>query len=199
MNAVLSKTAGMQVNINLPTFQIPAGEGTDTPGLSVLTALAHERGHIYWWEQFVQTPGDTPSPTILMSEARTFCGGRIYPGGRWRGMAVGLPNKRYVDFAQLNPNSSIAVANLPALLRSGDPTDATIAAGVIDAIYAGGGYPSLLAAYSPDEEFVEAFQWSVLRNARLSGLVVNGHPVLQHGQAGMGAEPKLQCFDALSH
>jgi hypothetical protein len=198
--ALLDKTACKDqnppckpANINPPTSQPSA----DVSGLSVLAVLAHERGHIYWWEIFVKQPHTTPQPATLINDAATFCNGAIYPGGRWQGMAVGLPNNRYVEFADLNPNS--AVASLPALLRSGDPADARRASAVIDRIYAGGRYPSLLAAYSSDEDFVEAFEWSVLRNAGLSDLTVNGHPVLQGGHAGMGAEPKLRCFDALSH
>jgi len=184
-------------NIPPPNFQIPAGGPPNAPDLSILAALAHERGHIYWFETFVQRPGD--APTNLVTLAGGFCGGRIYPRGQWRGVAVGLPDHRYVQFAALNRNSSVAVANLPTLLNSVDPTDATVAAGIIDAIYVGGQYPSLLAAYSPDEEFVEAFEWSVLRNAGLGELTVDGHAILHGGQAGMGAEAKLECFDALSH
>ena len=198
--ALLDKTAGMPVNISPPTFQA----STNTSGLSVLAALAHERGHIYWWETFVQPPGSTPLATTLMSEANAFCGGTIYPGGRWHGMPVGLPRHRYVQFADLSSNSPVNVANLPTLLQqSGNPIYANIAIGIIDGIYNGGQYPSLLAIYSPDEDFVEAFEWSVLRNAGLRDASVNitgaGRSILQGGVADMrGTERKLACFDALS-
>jgi len=188
--ALFDKTAGKSVNINPPTFQA----STDTSGLSVLSALAHERGHIYWFEQFVQPPGPT---TVTTTKTATFCSGTIYPDGLWQGKPVDLPEKRFVEFGFLHPNSPLA--GLPTLLRSGNPH----AVGVIDAIYAGGLDPSLLAAYSPYEEFVEAFQWSVLRNAGLSDLSVNvtgtARPILHGGVGNMQwAEDKLQCFDSLS-
>jgi hypothetical protein len=61
----------------------------------------------------------------------------------------------------------------------------------------------LLAAYSPDEDFVESFELSVLRNAGLRDVTVNvagtDRPILHGGLADMrGAEAKLRCFDALS-
>jgi hypothetical protein len=135
-----------------------------------------------------------------MSEAKAFCGGRIYPGGRWQGVPVGLPNNRFVEFAELSPNSP--VHNLRSLLPAGG------VASVVDGIYAGGRFPSLLGAYSSDEELVEAFEWSVLRNARvnnapLSDVSVNvigtDRPILTGGHGNPnGAEQKFECFDALS-
>jgi hypothetical protein len=191
--ALLDKTAGMSVSMS-PTFQ--TDPKTDTAGLAVLTALAHERGHIYWFETFVQTPGDTP--TNLVTLAGLFCGGTIYPGGLWQGKSVELPTNRFVEFGVLNPNSP--VAGLPSLLRSRNPH----AVGLIDATYTGGLYPSLLAAYSSDEDFVEAFQWSVLRNAGLSDVSINvngtaARPILHGGRGNMQwEEDKLQCFDSVS-
>jgi hypothetical protein len=191
--ALLDKTAEMPVSISPPTFEASA----DTPALSILAALAHERGHIYWWETFVQRPGTTPDRSVLISNAGGFCGGTIYPGGRWQGKPVEPPHNRYVEFGDLSWVSP--VVDLPYLLRY----DTKHAVGIIDAIYAGGLYPSLLAAYSPDEDFVEAFEWSVLRNGGLSELSVNiagtPRPILVLGHAGMDwAEDKLHCFDALS-
>ena len=191
--ALLDKTAEMPVSISPPTFEASA----DTPALSILAALAHERGHIYWWETFVQRPGSTPDRTTLLSTAGGFCGGTIYPGGQWQGKPVGLPHNRYVEFGDLSPVSP--VVELPYLLRY----DAKHAVGIIDAIYAGGLYPSLLASFSPDEDFVEAFEWSVLRNGGLSELSVNIagtlRPILVLGHTGVDwAEDKLHCFDDLS-
>jgi hypothetical protein len=195
VKALLDRTAGLPAGISPPTFQT----SNNSSSLAVLAALAHERGHIYWFETFVVTPHDTPSPAVLMSEANAFCGGAIYRGGRWQGQPVHLPQGRYVFFAELSGNSPVNVANLPTLLRSRGAADASLATGVIDGIYGGGQYPSLLAAYSPDEDFVEAFEWSVLRNAGLRDLTANGHPILRGGAADLrGTEAKLACFDALS-
>jgi hypothetical protein len=193
VKALLDKTAGMPVSVN-PIFKTPSG--TNTPGLGILSALAHERGHIYWFETFVQTSGGPITTTA-------FCTPPFYPGGRWEGVSVDLPNNRYVQFAHLSLNSP--VNNLPGSFPGGG------AAAVVDGLYRGGRFPSLLGAYSSDEDFVEAFEWSVLRNARVSsvplsdvsvnviGTVGADRPILTrgHGNAN-GAEQKLQCFDALS-
>lgn len=196
VKALLDRTAGLPAGISPPTFQA----SNNSPSLAVLAALAHERGHIYWWETFVPIPHTTPDSATLINEAKAFCGGTIYRGGRWQGRAVGLPQGRYVFFAELSANSPINAANLPTLLRSRGANDASLAMGVIDGIYGGGQYPSLLAAYSPDEDFVEAFELSVLRNAGLHDLTANGHQILRGGAADpRGTEGKLQCFDALSH
>jgi hypothetical protein len=185
--ALLDKTAGMPVSVN-PIFKTPPG--TDTPGLGILSALAHERGHIYWFEKFVDPPG-----SLSISHTTEFCNPPFYPGGRWQGKLVDIPTNRYVEFAALSPNSP--VHNLPGLLRSGG------AAPIVDGIYAGGRYPSLLGAYSPDEDFVEGFEWSVLRKAGMSDVSVNvlvtDRPILTGGHGNPhGAEQKLECFDALS-
>ena len=63
--------------------------------------------------------------------------------------------------------------------------------------------PEPARAYSPDEDFVEAFEWSVLRNAGLSDVSVNvigtDRPILTGGHGNPnGAEQKFECFDALS-
>jgi len=200
VKALFDKTAcGSQkppcnaADINRPVFQ----SSTDTSGLSVLATLAHERGHIWWWEQFVQPPGSTPYTPTLISKAAAFCRGVIYPGGNWQGVPVRLPEYRYVEFGQLSQNSP--VRDLPALLNS-NPAGA---AALVDGIYSRGQYPSVLAAYSLDEEFVEAFQWSVLRNAGLAEFTANitgtSRPILHLGHASDGgAEAKLRCFDDLS-
>jgi hypothetical protein len=195
VKALLDKTAGMPVSVN-PIFKTPPG--TDTPGLGILSALAHERGHIYWFEKYVDPPG-----SVLISHTTEFCNPPFYPGGRWQGKLVDIPTNRYVIFAALSPNSP--VNNLPGSFPGGGAT------AVVDGLYRGGRFPSLLGAYSSDEDFVEAFEWSVLRNARVSnvplsdvsvnviGTVGADRPILTrgHGNAN-GAEQKLQCFDALS-
>jgi hypothetical protein len=179
------------VSVSPPIFQISPGGGPDTPALTILAALTHERGHIWWWEKFVTPPG---SPSI--SNTATFCSPTpFYPGGLWPTppgpgrMAVQIPDHRFVSFGELRANSPFAIA----LARN--------PAGAVDAIYASGQYPSLFASYSPDEDFVEAFEWSVLSHAGLSDLSVNingvGQHIFQPGQLRI-AEAKLGCFDQLS-
>jgi hypothetical protein len=194
VKALLDRTA----NAPSPSFVPPTFQtSTDTSGLSVLAAIAHETGHVYWFETFVQPPGNT-----VVTNTATFCRGIFYPGGYWHGTLVGIPDGRFVKFADLSPNSTVVVANLPSLLRVGDPRPA---GEVLDGIFHSSLYPSVLAAYSPDEAFVEAFELSVLRNGPLRDLRVNVNgyssyreTILQDGVAFPAVEAKLRCFDSLS-
>jgi hypothetical protein len=200
VKALLDRTANVpSPSYYPPTFQ--TSTNTNTSGISVLAAIAHETGHIDWFETFVQPPGSTP--LNLAALAGGFCSGAIYPGGYWQGKPVGMPTNRFVTFGELSQNSTVEVANLPTLLAGSDPRPA---GEVVDGIYHSGQYPSLLAAYSPDENFVEAFELSVLRNGTLSDLTVNvtgysahQEPILANGMATAPAvEAELRCFDSLS-
>lgn len=198
--ALFDKTAGEPPGQHVsgaPQFQTSASNDV---GLAVLSALAHERGHIYWWEIFVQPPG-APHAT----NTNLFCGSgasSFYPNGIWEGRAVDIPMARFVPFADLAPNSPLrrAKTSLRVLLRSGQRGEA-VARALIDGIYTGGKYSSLFAAYSPDEDFVESFEWSVLSKGEHGDLswTADNIPVLEKGHGHLpGVENKLRCFDALS-
>jgi hypothetical protein len=208
--ALLDRTAanGTPVPVSVtPKFSVSSDDpssSNDDPSLAVLAALAHERGHIYWFERFVQPPGSAQT-----TNTDQFCGSgaaSFYPTGKWQGeYPVGIPDRvmpRFVTFAELDQNSSLNQAslnsNLPYLLFYGLSQYAKIP---IDNIYMEGQYLSLLAAYSPDEDFVESFEWSVLRNSKKKdlGWTADGYPILEHGDGHFpGVKNKLKCFDKVS-
>jgi len=200
VGAVLDRTARSTLPASFkPTYQVDPT--SNTSGMSVLAALAHETGHIYWWDTFVNPPG---APSI--SKTTTFCTPTVfYPGGYWEGAPVDIPTGRFVTFAEQNQNSVVVTANLPTLLQAGS-SDLRPAGEVVHGVYHSGRYSSLLAAYSPDEDFVEAFELSVLRKGPLRNVTVNvtGYsphqdPILANGTAtNQAAEAKLQCFDPVS-
>ena len=175
-------------------------------GTSVLAALAHETGHIYWWDTFVPHAGD-PHAT----NTATFCNGNFYPGGIWEGAAVDVPPHRWVDFGYVRQPPQAYVAQLSQVLTSG-PGHSLMAGEVLHKIYSRGTWASALAAYSPDEDFVESFELSVLHNGGLQNLTVvvlggsdvSGpiiqHPeaIVQNGTVASALGTKLQCFDVLS-
>jgi hypothetical protein len=202
--AMLDRTAvnGMHVRV-APVFSVSSdgpGSNNDDPGLAVLAALAHERGHIYWFEQFVEPPGSAQASNIDQ-----FCGSgaaSFYPTGKWQGQyPVGIPDRvlpRFVTFAELDQNSPLDQAppynNLPYQLFYNQSQ-------LINSTYTDGLYLSILAAYSPDEDFVESFEWSVLRKSKKKdlGWTANNHPVLEHGNGHFpGVENKMKCFDKVS-
>jgi hypothetical protein len=193
--ALLDRTLanGRHVRV-VPNFSVSSNDpSNDDRSLAVLAALAHERGHIYWFEQFVEPPG---SPQIKNTDQ--FCGSAFYPGGKWQGQyPVGIPGGRFVTFAKLDHNSPLDQAppnNLQYQLLYG-------LSQLINSIYMGGQYVSLMAAYSPDEDFVESFEWSVLRKSKNKdlGWTANGFPILENGDGHFPAvKNKLKCFDQVS-
>ena len=200
VRALLDQTADKDLNPPLiakprdptpPSFNV----SPDLPALSVLASLAHEYGHVLWWETFVQPPGATS-----VSNTVNFCGGDFYPSGSWQGIRVDIPPGRWIGFGDIRPQPSGSdVSNLPHSLRWGDFAGA---ARSLSRIYASGRWASALAAFSPDEDFVETFELSVIIKAGLQTSSVS----LGHGLPGIGILPvnpasplgkKLQCFGPL--
>ncbi|MGC2523001.1 MAG: hypothetical protein WA417_10255 [Stellaceae bacterium] len=124
-----------------------------SPAMSVLAVLAHEFGHVYWFDSFVPNAGG--------SFANTFCGGIFYPGANWGTSPVNVPysgGHRFVFFGDTSTYSGSHVPWLPGTLHS---------------IYSSGNWASALAAFSPNEDFVETFELSVLMKVGLKGLKIN--------------------------
>jgi hypothetical protein len=180
---------GRKPRLNLPTYEISSG----VPALTVLAALAHEYGHVFWWNAFVE-PG---APHV--SNTASFCNGSFYPSGSWQGVPVDLPPKRWVHFGEIlgQPRDS-DVSQLARFLQSGDYSQAFER---LHLIYANGRWASALAAFSPDEDFVETFQLFVLMNAGLRQATVTSYGRGRHsdniisGQTvPLPLQSKLQCF-----
>jgi hypothetical protein len=145
------------------------------PAMSVLAVLAHEFGHVYWFDSFVPSPGG--------SFANSFCGGIFYPSANWERSPVGfpppLPNAgRFIFFGDTSLYSGSHVPGLPGTLHS---------------IYSGGKWASALAAFSPVEDFVETFELSVLRRGGLAGLQINFASIVPVAK-GSWLDWKLSCF-----
>lgn len=140
---------------------LPIFDKTDPPNdsaMSVLAALAHERGHVKWWEIFVPMPAGPYVPN-------NFCNNVFYPIGLWN-KPIDVPSGRWIAFAQIDPsyiNPGSDVDNLGKNLGVHDTT----ALKSLDNIYGYKFWASALAAFSPDEEFVEAYQMSALANGKV--------------------------------
>jgi hypothetical protein len=147
------------------------------PEISVLAILAHEFGHVYWFDSFVPTPGG--------SFANNFCGGIFYPGANWLRNAVGVPfsnGNRFVFFGDPPSYAGSHVPRLPGSLHS---------------INSSGLWASVLAAFSPVEDFVETFELSVLMNANagagLTGAEINSDALVPIAP-GSWLAWKIGCF-----
>ncbi|HEY1260006.1 MAG TPA: hypothetical protein VGF34_12240 [Stellaceae bacterium] len=141
--------------------------------MSVLAVLAHEFGHVYWFDNFVPNAGG--------SFANNFCGGIFYPSAKWGNSKVGVPfsgGHRFVSFGDTSPYPGSHVPGLPGSLHS---------------ILGSGSWASALAAFSPDEDFVETFELSVLEGAGLTALQINSDRILPVA-TGSWLGWKLGCF-----
>jgi len=187
----LQSLAAVQRNppVKLPTYTMTSG----VPTLTVLAALAHEYGHILWWNTFVE-PG---APQV--SNTAAFCNGRFYPGGAWQGTPVGIPVDRWVHFGDItNQPPGSDVEQLRSFLRAGKYSDAFEH---LHLIYANGRWASALAAFSPMEDYVETYELFVLTSAGLRQSAVTTFGRTTHLDSMVRdlkvppfLQTKLQCF-----
>ena len=111
-----------------------------------------------------------------------------------------MPPNRWVPFGYIAQPGVPYVAQLAGLLGS---RSYGAVADNLHQIYSSGRWASALAAYSPDEDFVETFQLYVLVNANpgLQILRINvgnrSDDLLQSVNANSELGRKLRCFGAL--
>jgi len=190
---------------NLPQFVSVSPPSANISAMSVLATLAHEYGHVLWYDKFVPTPGGPASTTTPTS----FCGGQLfYPKSSpysWP-YTVDLPSGRWLSFGEIrNQAYPSDVLQLPGLLvqkhysEGGDR---------LHAMFTNQRWASALAAFSPDEDFVETFELSVLTNGNtpLTSLIISipgSRPrpyqddVLDNLNGSSELGRKYQCFGPL--
>jgi hypothetical protein len=150
------------------------------PAMSVLALLAHEFGHVYWFDSFIVDPNTgAPDPGGSFVNEH-FCGGIFYPSEKWGGSPAPLPVGGYVFFGDTSPYSGSQVPGLPGTMHN---------------IHSSGHWASVLAAFSPTEDFVETFELSVLIKATtgLTRLQINSDSIVPASK-GSWLDWKLACF-----
>ena len=148
-----------------PFFPPTAGLGdpTDSPRFTVLAALAHEFGHVLWYD--VNDPAGTgsydPNTFCLASSASFFSGSwriPVNPPPRWR--EFGDPQGDH------EPNAGSDNVQIVQVFLAMARRQYRAASALVNRIYAPSGrWASLFAAFSPDEDFIETFKFDVLRQA----------------------------------
>jgi hypothetical protein len=178
---------------------------SDNRTMSLLAALAHEFGHVYWWDIFVQTPGDDISPS-----AENACPTAFYASSWQNGPAI--PPGRWINFGDASDNfhepDDVNMAIFFQELFNGNQYYRAVG-DLLHAIYSGdlpkgkssanGRWASALAAYSTDEDLVETFQLEVLMNAQQTPLTSlpltiyreRKNPVTDDIPANLGSKPVL--------
>jgi hypothetical protein len=142
-----------------------ANSGADIPAMAVLAALAHEFGHVLWYDKFRPTAGGS-------YDFDTFCHGTFYANS-WG--HVGAPPlwRQFGDIQNSHHPSDVNIAEI-ALALLGQKF--LPAGSLLHRIYGTKGrWASLFAAFSPDEDFVETFKFYVLTNAVSTDAQNNPH------------------------
>jgi hypothetical protein len=141
------------------------GDPSDGPAVTVLASLAHEYGHILFYDTFVSPRGSAPN-------YGAFCGGNFYTDS-WQSMP-NVPNiwRSYGDIVGAHRADDVQVQEiLNAVPRPGSP-DTHGAGALLRRLYGLNGtnapigrWASFFASFSPDEDFVETFKLFVLKNS----------------------------------
>jgi hypothetical protein len=140
---------------NPPTF----ASGVITNRIyTVLAALAHEYGHVLWYDTFRPKVGGAYDFT-------TFCDGRFYTDS-WKDVE---PPPKWREFGQVQGEHKIYDVQTADVLNAMNQGNLTTQHGAGDLIYrvydTAGPWASLFASFSPDEDFVETFKFRTLVNA----------------------------------
>lgn len=162
---------------NPPQF---AQASPSPPVMSLLAVLAHEAGHVLWYDAFVSPPGGS-------FNASNFCAGSFYPrppsAGSWSSINIPHLNdipRRWINFGERIANEVHNPDHAGLIQTELSGGNFAGAGNRLFALFQDPGLADVLAAFSPDEDFVETYEWYVLTNAKspLSDLRVQitGHP-----------------------
>ena len=169
---LLKWTSRSKDGVDPPAFNTPS---PDIPQMTVLAALSHEFGHVWWWDVFVTPPGGS---TINPSNPSN-CNAAFYSKSWQYGPAIPQGRKgRWVEFGDISNNNhlqdDVNMVRFFGALQAGN--DFVTVGDLLHEIYSGklpdgtvvnnGRWASGLAAYSTDEDFVETFQLLVLMTAK---------------------------------
>ena len=177
LQALIQRAA--QYNNNPPKISYPFSFGLVSPNtsaLTVLAALAHEFGHVLWYDKFVVDENGNPNPGGAANTG-LFCldRGTFYPSGSWV-YNVTVPINRWLGFGDRqndHANNDVDLSQLVADLGQGNFQHV---GDLLHGLYSGnlpngysrpdnGPWASPLAAFSPIEDFVETYQFYIMKSA----------------------------------
>ena len=144
----------------------------NTSAMTVLAALAHEYGHVLWYDEFVVNSDGSPDPggpVYIRSSSALFCGGGFYTKNSWGtgNSGVNVPSPRWIAFGQRlstqihNPDLS---GSLYAHLHQGNFGNAGAGSDLLK-ILANTDLVGTLASFTAIEDFVETYEWFQLISA----------------------------------
>jgi len=141
-----------------PTFVAnSANPGQDNSAMAVLAALAHEFGHVLWYDTFRPTPGGS-------YDFNSFCRGTFFRNS-WRSVDPPPTWRAFGDTQNDHELDDINISDI-ALAVTRHNISPGSAGDLLNHIYRRGGHwASLFAAFSPDEDFVETYKLYVLQQS----------------------------------
>jgi hypothetical protein len=153
-----------------PAFS-PAMNGNssvDTAALTVLAALAHEYGHILWYDVLKAPHDNNYKPSVLCRPDPNKKGDGFFDDS-WGGMDVNQP-KMWLGFGEtMGDQHAPGITQISSLKQAIRNSDFQTAASLLNSLYApqssgnpSGVWPSLFGAISPEEDFVETFKVFIL-------------------------------------
>jgi hypothetical protein len=169
---LLDKLVPWSLSTDQLKFSAPTNpNNANTSWMTILAALAHEAGHVRWYEATVRSGFGQPYDFRRLTDCNFFVGWqynaptnakKLEPKGRWRtfGSTANESTNNHAtapDWTQFLPgaNDDPTLDNLLAQLLSGNSP-----------------WASFLASETPDEDFVETFKFAVLVDAGLNSLPI---------------------------
>jgi hypothetical protein len=200
---VLYRLTGLGSDAERPNYPSHPNDDAYGPAITILGVLAHEYGHVLFYDTFVDPPGTTPK----FSTPENFCPDFFTDSWEdlptsaimWRYYAdvAGTHKSGDVDVNDLAPTSGSTATKKETLLDQFFRRPAARSGGT-------GRWASLWAAFSPDHDFAETFRLFVLLNSQrpLRSLpieirtahVVRTHDVIANCKSRPVLMHKLECF-----
>jgi hypothetical protein len=145
--------------VTAPNFQAPAGAGAaNGPGMTVLAALAHEFGHVLFYDTFRPTPGGG-------FDFHSFCRGTFFQNS-WQDFSPPPVWRQFGDTQNQHKLNDVEISDLALAVSRKNFKNDRNAAFLLNQIHKPSGHwASLLAAFSPDEDFVETFVLDIITTA----------------------------------
>jgi hypothetical protein len=158
-----------------PVHPARHNDPSDTPAVTVLALLAHEYGHILYYDTFVNPRGSAPN-------YGAFCSGTFFSDS-WKSLPD-VPNiwRAYGDIVGAHKSDDVQVQDILNAVPKDNEPDVHGAGQLLQRIYSLRGtnapigrWASFFASFSPDEDFVETFKLFVLKNSKapLQSLQIN--------------------------
>lgn len=138
-----------------PQYQ-PSASTQGRPELTVLAVLAHETGHVRWYDVNARVPGQGYDPNGLCN--------RGFFVVSWQGNVNAPPRWRHFgDREGRHKTGDVQTRDIDNAIAS---NDLTTAGKLLDRMYAANDpWASFFSAISPDEDFIETYKFFALMQA----------------------------------